>query len=307
MDLGAQVSIEPLCVLRRVAGAAGARIPVHLPTVSHNAHVTIIWTVALASYLPTLRLRRRRVICSVHEILPGTAGRLLAAGTSALSNSLIVNSEATRSWVTRDFHSHYAHLAYPASPPYDPVPRQPSATDPLQILLMGRVNGHKGHLEAVQAIRTAREFGVQAEITLLGGSFPGQEHHLTELLAAIDDLPWARYTGEVSDTRAFIEKCDVVLIPSNRPESFGIVALEAWATGRRVIASDQGGLLEATAMVEGMTVPAGDVIRLSEAIISVARDHSFRAAPLADAPVSRLCTPAARVTAWRSALLDACA
>jgi glycosyltransferase involved in cell wall biosynthesis len=97
-----------------------------------------------------------------------------------------------------------------------------------------------------------------------------------------------------------------VLIPTNRPEPFGIVALEAWAAGRRVIASNQGGLLEATAMVEGITVPAGDVAGLSAAIVRAAHDPSIRSAPLAEAPASRECTLAARQAAWQSALFEAC-
>lgn len=304
--VGAPVSIEPLCVLRRVAGATGARVPVRLPSVCHDAEVTVLWTVALSSYLPALRLRGRRVLCSVHEILPGKAGRLLAAWTCALSHALMVNSEATARWLTRDLHNSDAHLAYPVAPPYDPLPAENPGGAPLQLLLMGRVNGHKGHLEAVGAVQAAREAGVLAEITLLGGSFPGQEHHLAELLAATAALPWATYGGEVTDTHAFVEKCDVVLVPTNRPEPFGIVALEAWAAGRRVIASDQGGLLEATKMVEGITVPAGDVAALSQAIIRAARDPSIRVAPAKDAPASDRCTSAAREAAWQSALAEAC-
>jgi glycosyltransferase involved in cell wall biosynthesis len=305
--VGARVNIEPLCVLRRVAGATGARVPVQLPSICRNADVTVLWTIALSSYLPALRLRRRRVLCSVHEILPGRAGRLLAAWTCVLSQALMVNSEATAKWLTRDLQSSDAQLAYPVAPPYDPLPRRSSESAPLQLLLMGRVNGHKGHLEAVRAVEMAREAGASAEITLLGGSFPGQEHHLTQLLAAIEVLPWATYGGEVADTRAFVEKCDVVLVPTNRPEPFGIVALEAWAAGRRVIASDQGGLLEATEMVEGITVPAADVAALSQAIVRATRDPSIRVAPARNAPAGERCTSAARAGAWRSALAEACA
>jgi len=304
--IGAQISIEPLCVLRRVAGATGARVPVRLPGVCRDADVTVLWTIALTAYLPALRLRRRMVLCSVHEILLGKAGRLLAAWTCALSQALMVNSEATARWLTRDLHNFQAHLAYPVAPPYDPLPRGNSTSAPLQLLLMGRVNGHKGHLEAVRAVQAAREAGAPTEITLLGGSFPGQERHLAELLAAIEVLPWATYGGEVADTRAFVEKCDLVLVPTNRPEPFGIVALEAWAAGRRVIASDQGGLLEATKMVEGITVPAADIAALSQAIVRAAQDPSMRVAPARYAPAGSRCTSAAREVAWRTALAEAC-
>jgi glycosyltransferase involved in cell wall biosynthesis len=306
VELGAQLSIEPLSVLRRVSGAAGLRMPLRLPAASQNADVIVLWTVALAGYLPTLRARRRRVICSVHEILLGAVGRLLAAGTSVLSHSLMVNSEATRRWITGDVPLRKAHLAYPVAPPYEPIPRPATDTDALQILLMGRVNGHKGHLDAVLATQGARDLGVEAEIALVGGSFPGQEHHLADLLALIEDRPWARYGGEVADTRGFLERCDVVLVPTNRPEPFGVVALEAWAAGRRVVASNLGGLVEATTMVEGITVPANDVPALSQALVRVARDPTLRLAPRAEAPVSTRCTSAARELAWRAALSEAC-
>ncbi len=301
-DAGASVSIEPLRVLRRVGGATRMRMPTSLPTVCDGAEVVVVWTLALAAYLPLLRLRRRRVICSVHEILPGRSGRLLAAMACALSSALMVNSHATARWLTRDFKRIHPHLAYPIAPPYMPMTRVDSESGPLGLLLLGRVNGHKGHLEAVWAAQAAREAGVDLGLTLLGGSFPGQERHLTELLEAIADLPWAHYGGEVAEPREFFRACDVVLIPSTRPEPFGLVALEAWAAGRRVIASAEGGLSEAATMVEGLLISPADVSALCQAIVRTARDPGLRAAPSARAPVTELCTLAARELAWESSL-----
>jgi glycosyltransferase involved in cell wall biosynthesis len=304
-DAGASVSIEPLRVLRRVGGAAGMRVPTRLPTVCDGADVVVVWTLALAAYLPLLRLRRRRVICSVHEILPGGSGRSLAAVACTLSSALMVNSRATARWLTRDFKRLEPQLAYPVAPPYEPMARVGSGSGPLGLLVIGRVNGHKGHLEAVRAAQAARDAGEEVELTLLGGSFPGQEGHLTELLTAIKDLPWAHYRGEVADPGEFFRACDVVLIPSTRPEPFGLVALEAWAAGRRVIASDEGGLSEAARMVEGLLVSAADVGALCQAIVRAARDPGLRAAPSASAPVSELCTLVARELAWQSSLEQA--
>jgi glycosyltransferase involved in cell wall biosynthesis len=300
--LGVRVSIEPLIVLRKVAGTAALRMPVRLPTVCDSADVVVLWTLALAAYLPLLRLLRRRVLCSVHEILPGRAGRLLATITCALSHALMVNSSATGRWLTSNGRFGKPQLAYPVAPIYEPMDRIGLESDALRLLLMGRVNGHKGHLEAVHAAQAARDAGEEIELTLLGGAFSGQEQHLVELFAAIKDLPWVRYEGEVTETREFLGKCDVVLIPSTRPESFGIVAVEAWAAGRRVIASDIGGLVEAATMVEGLLVSTADIAGLCQAIVRAARESAIRAAPLASAPVSKLCTLAARELAWKSIL-----
>jgi glycosyltransferase involved in cell wall biosynthesis len=303
--LGADVSVESLRVLRKVDGAAGMRLPITLPTVCKNADVVVLWTLALAAYLPLLRLRRRRVLCSVHEILPGPAGRLLAATACALSHALMVNSRATAQWLTHDLRRQRPQLAYPIAPPYSPLARVAGGAGVLRLLVMGRVNGHKGHLEAVRAAQLARDTGEEIELTLLGGAFSGQEPHLVDLLAAVDGLPWVHYGGEVSEPRELFAGCDVVLIPSTTPESFGLVAIEAWAAGRRVIASDQGGLVEATAMVGGLVIAAGDVAALCQAIIHAARDPAARSAPAANAPVGELCTLAARESAWRSSLRQA--
>jgi glycosyltransferase involved in cell wall biosynthesis len=297
-ELGAEVSVEPLRVLRKVDGAAGMRLPAKLPTVCDDADIVVLWTLALAAYLPLLRLRRRRVLCSVHEILPGPAGRLLAAAACALSHALMVNSRATAQWLTHDLRRRRPQLAYPIAPPYRPLARVADRAGALRLLVMGRVNGHKGHLEAVRAAQLARDAGEEVELTLLGGAFSGQERHVAELLAAIEGLPWAHYGGEVSEPDEFLEQCDVVLIPSTTPESFGLVAIEAWAAARRVIASDLGGLSEAAAMVGGLVIAAGDVAALYQAIVRMTLDPAARSAPPANAPVSELCTLAARESAW---------
>ncbi|MCK4405175.1 MAG: glycosyltransferase family 4 protein, partial [Hadesarchaea archaeon] len=49
-------------------------------------------------------------------------------------------------------------------------------------------------------------------------------------------IPYGRYVD-------LLNTCDIVCIPS-RNEPFGIVLLEAWATGRPVVATDVGGLGE---------------------------------------------------------------
>jgi glycosyltransferase involved in cell wall biosynthesis len=300
--LGARVSIEPLVVLRKVAGVTGLRMPIRLPAVCDDVDVVVLWTLALATYLPLLRLRGRRVLCSVHEILSGRSGRLLARTACALSHALMVNSSATSRWLTGGGRLGRPQLAYPIAPPYEPMDRNDSESDSLRLLLMGRVNGHKGHLEAVHAVQAARDAGEEVELTLLGGAFPGQESHLAELLALVKDIPWVHYGGEVAEPRAFLRTCDVVLIPTTRPEPFGLVALEAWAAGRRVIASDEGGLAEAAVMVEGLRVAAGDVDDLCQAIVRAAREPAICAAPLATAPAGELCTSAARKRAWQASL-----
>lgn len=72
--------------------------------------------------------------------------------------------------------------------------------------------------------------------------------------------------------------CLAAVVPSIWPEPFGVVALEAMAAGRPVVASAVGGLAEV--VVDGTTgihVPAGDVPALRNALECILADASLRA------------------------------
>ena len=160
----------------RSEGHAGTRT--ELPRCSPSADVVVAWTLATAAYLPAARLRRIRTVCSVHEILPGRRGALLAWLTCRTSDAIMVNSRATCAWLDRVGRPQFAPtLAYPVAPRYSPISR--TTDNQLTCLLAGRVNGHKGHIEAVQAMEIVRSRGfTRGRLILLGGIFPGQQRHL---------------------------------------------------------------------------------------------------------------------------------
>jgi hypothetical protein len=302
-EAGALVAIEPLAILRKVASLSQLRLPLRLPNAARDADIIVLWTLASASYLVAARLARKFTISSVHEILPGRAGSILRAFARSLSTRLMVNSGATRDWLVAGARlSQEPILAYPVAPAYAPT-SLPASEGELSLLLAGRINGHKGHLEAVEACAAAIDAGLPGlQLTLLGGCYPGQEGHLGQLLDAIADKPWVSYAGEANSITCALDACDALLVPTMRAEPFGIVALEAWAAGRRVIASDEGGLAEAARLVDGVLVPPRDIDALSRAIVAFACSPTMRSAPSRDAEVARTCTSAARSIAWRSAL-----
>jgi len=302
-EAGAVVAIEPLCILRKVGSARQMRLPFVLPTAARSADIVVLWTLASASYLLASRLAGKFTLCSVHEILPGPVGRALRIVTRSLSDALMVNSHATNQWLNGISRTRATTvLAYPDAPAYAPLSLRPQH-GAVSLLMAGRVNGHKGHLEAVEACSKARTMGLRdMRLTLMGGCYPGQEQHLESLLLAIADKPWAEYAGEVGDIAFALNDCDALLVPTTRPEPFGIVALEAWAAGRRVIAFDEGGLAEAARMVDGILVPPKDVQRLSEAIAGFARSPALRSPPSPDAEAAHRCTIRARQDAWHSVM-----
>jgi D-inositol-3-phosphate glycosyltransferase len=138
------------------------------------------------------------------------------------------------------------------------------------LAVVGGPSGADGPAELARVVQLATDLGVRDRVRF----FPPQPHHLLS--------SWYRAS-------------DVVLVPS-RSESFGLVALEAAACGRPVVAADVGGLR--TIVEDGRT---GFLVEGREPAAYAARVASLLAsaeltAAIADAAAAR----AARFT-WSTA------
>lgn len=116
------------------------------------------------------------------------------------------------------------------------------------------------------------------------------EKGVRELRAAARDLP-LRVIGDgplrplFPETAGFVspeavgvhyERAAVVVVPSRR-EGYGVVAREAMAYGRAVVASRVGGLTDAIEDGQtGLLVPPGDVVALRSALVRLLEDAELR-------------------------------
>lgn len=91
-----------------------------------------------------------------------------------------------------------------------------------------------------------------------------------------------RFLGGVSDDRLpdVYAAADLIAFPSvSRAEAFGLVALEAAASGRAVVASDLPGVRTVVRDgVTGILVPPGDATRLTQALAGLIADPNRRQA-----------------------------
>ena len=112
------------------------------------------------------------------------------------------------------------------------------------------------------------------------------EKGITEFLAATEGLPRvivgdgpvdvAEGVGYVADVAPYYARAAVVVVPSRR-EGYGMVAREAMAHGRAVVATAVGGLRDAIDDgVDGLLVPPGDVPALRAAIERLIADPELR-------------------------------
>lgn len=119
------------------------------------------------------------------------------------------------------------------------------------------------------------------EVYLLAvGSGPLQEAHeaLARRLSVSERI---RFTGAVPQAAlpAHYAACDLLALPSIAVESFGLVLLEAMATGKPVITTDLPGPRTVVRDgVDGLVVPAGDVAALSAAVAKLAAAPALRRA-----------------------------
>lgn len=122
--------------------------------------------------------------------------------------------------------------------------------------------------------------------TLLFAGRLSPEKGIEEFLAASEGLPRVivgggpiavpESVGPVADVARYYERAAVVAVPSRR-EGYGMVAREAMAHGRAVVASDVGGLRDAIDDgVDGLLVPPRNVPALRAALERLLGDPELR-------------------------------
>ena len=153
------------------------------------------------------------------------------------------------------------------------------------LLFVGRLTPIKGLETLLRALAVLRSDGLAAaRLTLLVvGGTKGDEAGSGDLRRLARELgvgAWVDFRGpQPQDVLPdYYAAADLCLMPS-RYESFGMVALEAMASGVPVIASRAGGL--AVTVQDGATgrlVPEGDVAALARAVVGLLADEPGRRA-----------------------------
>lgn len=152
-------------------------------------------------------------------------------------------------------------------------------SDAFVVGMTGRIDSWKGHLVALEAFS---KINIQKAYFIIMGDFyaakdSGYEQRIKAFIKAhrLDDR--VLFTGRVDAVSSVVQAMDVVLIPSEN-EPFGLVAIEAMAMKKPVIASDVGGLAEIVIDKEtGLLVTPRDPDAWTTAIQVVANDKQLRA------------------------------
>jgi len=151
------------------------------------------------------------------------------------------------------------------------VPCIPEKSSERQVTLMHISNFRpvKRLGDVIRIFARVRE-SIDARLVLVGdGPEYGKTRELVESLGLVDVV---RYVGVVDDVAPILGAADLLLLPSET-ESFGLVALEAMASGVPVVASDVGGLPEVVEHGKtGFLAPVGDVDGMAGYCVQLLKD-----------------------------------
>jgi phosphatidylinositol alpha-mannosyltransferase len=151
-----------------------------------------------------------------------------------------------------------------------------------RILFVGRFNeARKGFKYLLRALPLVQQQFPDARLVVVG---PGDRTKFDDqinrhLIRGVD------FIGEVSSDvlPRYYASCDVFSAPSIHGESFGLVLLEAMATGKPVVASRIPGYASVvTDHLDGLLVEPKDAMSLALAIVRLLSDSGLRASLSAD-------------------------
>lgn len=257
-----QISVEPgLLVLRRSNLKDVLRFP-KLPESMRAADVVVLWTLAVAGYVPLLRLARKKFYVAVHELLEDRRARLTFRLLLRGSFPLTACSKATAAWLrSLGVKGPRISVTYPViDVPSGRTVREArvavaeKTTRPFTVAVFGRVNGHKGHLEVATAFRDSSMSDPNWRLVLAGAPFPGQESALEDVLAVAVTDSRITYVGELSSLGELDGAVDLVAVFPTKSEPFGLVPIEAWSFGIPSIGYGDGGAAEVLPMVGGTAI-----------------------------------------------------
>src|SRR3954469_1195336 len=143
---------------------------------------------------------------------------------------------------------------------------------PDEVPLVGavaRLDPLKGLDVLLDAYAIARAVRPDVQLVIVGSPVLGQDAYAARLRARVADTPGAQLLEARDDVPDVMADLDVLAFPSVEPESYGLVLVEALASGAPAVASDHGGPPEIVARATAgaaLVVPPGDADALARAL-----------------------------------------
>ena len=253
---GVKFVVLPMPILRRrymtvreIPGLVRRFASVAMKMKGHKPDVVFCTTSATLAMAPIARvIGVRSVVLHAQELWSGRESAVLTVFGIALTRVISISDSVERN--LRGPARGKSQVIVNAVPD-DARPMTPLAgrVGPVKFLVASRWNDWKGHRTLLAAWKEANAPG---KLTILGAAPPiGEGVDVASLVRTAKFEESVEVVGEVHDIGPYIDSHDYLIVPSDTPEPFGLVAIEAFARARPVIGSNAGGL--AVIIDEGIT------------------------------------------------------
>lgn len=144
-----------------------------------------------------------------------------------------------------------------------------------ELVYLGRLVSDKGIDLLIKSMADLKSRGLTPRLTIIGSG--EEEPALRKLAEDLDVNGQIDFTGSKSpeEIACLLNAHYVLVVPSRWPEPFGIVVLEAIASGCIVVAAQSGGLPDVVGPC-GITFEMCDITALSEALYTVLTQPALR-------------------------------
>lgn len=229
-------------------------------------------------------LMRKPHVWHVHEILlsPTVVRKGFPWMVRLLADKAICNSIMTSNWLLAEQPRLAAKTAViwngqgPRPAPNTPAAAQVRlqlgiAPDELVVTLVGRINRWKGQALFIEAADKLRQRGHKnVHFLIVGSAVAGQEGLVEDLrhkIAESNVVAHVHILAFTHDVWSVWDASDIAVVPSTEPEPFGMVAIEAMASGKPVVVAAHGGLLEIVEHdVSGLQFEANNAVKFADAL-----------------------------------------
>ncbi|MGB6770674.1 MAG: glycosyltransferase family 4 protein [Candidatus Dormiibacterota bacterium] len=195
-------------------------------------------------------------------------------------DACIAVSDPAKSFVSRYFPAEYTVIPNGIDPArFNPsVPPAPEIASPDRrtILFLGRLEERKGLGTLLDAYQLLRQVRADCQLVVAGdGSLRrGYERRVEE-----EGIPDVRFCGFIAEAEkpGYFTAADIYCAPNTGKESFGVILLEAMASGRPVVATAIDGFRQViTDGDEGLLVAPGNEAQMAEVLARLLDNPALR-------------------------------
>lgn len=208
--------------------------------------IDIVYTNTAVIFPGAIAAKKRKIksVWHIREIITNKLeNRIISFVMNKYADIIIANSRATGSSLKiKDSKVRVVYNAVEIEGDTDKIPQ-----DKTIVAMAGRINRWKGQKLFVDAAELVHRAAPDVLFWIAGDVYIGENYikeDLTDYIEKKGLKDSVILLGQVNDMSSFYKSIDIFVLPSVKPEPFGLVIIEAMSYGIPVIATNHGGPTE---------------------------------------------------------------